>query len=143
MFIQFIISQGVQVQAVQAFIIKIHITMLQQKNSSGQFGEQTKMKNLKVFHAIVWGAWMVLTLVSDSDKTKRLYNNLFGEILPYRFFYWYELLFMFGGGLLLLILLINLLPDRFRYFSYVIFELFFISIIVVHLIVFFYGIKSA
>lgn len=117
--------------------------MLLQKNSSEQFGVQTKMRKLKIFHACLWIVWAVLTLTSDADKTKQLYNRLFGKFFPYKAFYWTEILFMFGGGLLLLILLINILPDKFKYFAYVVFEVFFISIIAVHLIIFFYGIKSA
>lgn len=130
------------VQEARAFIIKLLITMLLQKNSSEQFRAQTKMKKLNFLHAVLWVAWVLLTLTADSEGTKQVYNRLFGNFLSYKTFYWSEIFFMFGGGLVLLILLIRIVPARFKYVAYVVFEAFFISIIAVHLAIFFYGIQS-
>jgi hypothetical protein len=93
---------------------------------------------LKYIHSLIWILWALLTITYNGEKTKNAYNLFFGRYLPYGFFHWFELIFMFGGGLLLLALLVKLLPDKLTYLGYVVFELLFISIVVIKLITFLY-----
>jgi hypothetical protein len=99
---------------------------------------QINGKTLKFIHSLIWILWALLTISYNGEKTKNAYNLFFGRYLSYDFFHWSELIFMFGGGLLLLALLVKLLPDKFTYLGYVVFELLFISIIVIKLFTFLY-----
>jgi hypothetical protein len=99
---------------------------------------QTSEKFLKLIHALIWILWALLTVTYQADKTKNAYNLFFGRHLSYGLFHWFELIFMFGGGLLLLVLLVKLLPDKLKYFGYVVFEFIFICIVAIKVITLLY-----
>ena len=97
-----------------------------------------KFKVWKLIHVLLWFIWAIVTVAFYSQKTDDTFNLLFGKYFSYNFFYWFELIFMFGGGLLLMVLLSKLLPVKLIYLSYVLFEMLFISIIVIKLMIVFY-----
>lgn len=99
----------------------------------------TKFKTWKYVHVLLWLLWAIVTVFFyRRTNAEEFFNLLFGNYFSYGFFYWFELVFMFGGGLLLLLLLSKLLPDRLIYLSYIFFELLFIGIVTVKLMVVFY-----
>jgi len=90
---------------------------------------------LSVLHFCVWVLWATLTLAGDTIKSKHWFNEHFGNHPAYSAFRWFEIFFMFGGGILLFILLTNVL--KLKYWNYIIFELIFITIVIVNAVIYF------
>jgi hypothetical protein len=96
-----------------------------------------KFKIYKATHIVLWVIWAILTFVNNFGfKTAICFKEIFGHFIAYRVFKWFELIFMFGGGILLLIFLLHIIKNK--YFDYLIFELLFLAIIIVHLIMYLY-----
>jgi hypothetical protein len=96
-----------------------------------------KFQIFKITHLIIWVIWAVLTVLTNNGlQTKECYTKLFGKYISYTVFNWFELIFMFGGGLLLLFLFVQAL--KLKYWGFIIFEIIFMIIILVHLKMYFY-----
>ena len=98
--------------------------------------EQTKMRILRIIHALLWVIWALLVFTYSPSKTKTTYDRIFGDYVTYKIFYWFQIAFMFGAGILLLMLLIKILPERFAFVAYLLFELIFLTIIIIQVVVF-------
>lgn len=89
----------------------------------------------KIGHILMWLVWAILTILTMGPKAKECYTMVFGGYISYTVFNWFELIFMFGGGLVLLYLFVQLL--NLKFWAYIIFEVIFITIIFVHLTMYF------
>lgn len=96
---------------------------------------ETNWKWIKIGHLLLWCIWAVLILTYQAEETRRSYELIFPNFIPFYVYVWFEILFMFGGGFLLLAALVKFLPKKSSFLAYVIFEILFIAIIIVHFIV--------
>lgn len=100
----------------------------------------TKDGLFKTLHRVLWVIWALLLLSRIFVKDEAAYNSVFGEYISYRYFFWAEFLFV-SCGILLLLFFIWILPERMAYWAYIIFELFFLTIIVVDFVILFESIR--
>ena len=92
------------------------------------------MRKYKIAHLFIWIIWAILFSYSIlNEKTQLCYNQLYGKYFSYNVFKWFEIIYV-GGGALVIFELFSVVNKK---WAYIIFEVIFILIVVIHLRVLF------